>query len=107
MDEPAHDTDTADSDTAEARPEETTTAGPVVRHVLVLPDRESAEEIAEELGEDHDLEAEPQVIREALAGEDDAEDAQWLVVVDDTRNRLDVAALDSLATGYEGWLERD
>lgn len=37
--------------------------------------------------------------------EDDAEDAQWLVVVEDPAARLDSAALDALAAEYEGWLE--
>ena len=110
MDESAHATDRRPDtgpDTAGARVEESAQDSPVERHILVLPDREGAEEVAEELGEDHRLEAEPQVIREALAGEDDAEDAQWLVVVEDTRNQLDAAALDSLAASYDGWLERD
>lgn len=48
---------------------------------------------------------EPQLVRDALAGEDDAEDAQWLVVVEDPDARLDPAALDALAAEYEGWLE--
>ena len=48
---------------------------------------------------------EPQLVRDALAGEDDAEDAQWLVVVEDPAARLDSAALDAFAAEYEGWLE--
>lgn len=38
--------------------------------------------------------------------EDDAEDAQWLVVVEDAAGRLDPAALDAFAEEYEGWLEK-
>ncbi|MFD7072156.1 hypothetical protein ACFV97_33520 [Streptomyces sp. NPDC059913] len=76
-----------------------------VRHVLVLPDRDAAEEVAEELGLRFGVAEEPQLVRDALAGEDDAEDAQWLVVVEDTAARLDTTALDALAAEYEGWLE--
>ncbi|MFE2170538.1 hypothetical protein ACFXB3_36570 [Streptomyces sp. NPDC059447] len=76
-----------------------------VRHVLVLPDRDAAEEVAQEVVDRFGLTEEPQLVRDALAGEDDAEDAQWLVVVEDPRERLDATALDALADEYEGWLE--
>lgn len=76
-----------------------------VRHVLVLPDRDAAEDVAEELGDRFEVDEEPQLVRDALAGEDDAEDAQWLVVVEDPSGRLDASALDALAAEYEGWLE--
>ncbi|MET9855880.1 hypothetical protein ABZY57_23410 [Streptomyces sp. NPDC006450] len=76
-----------------------------VRHVLVLPDRDTAEEVAREVVDRFGLPEEPQLVRDALAGEDDAEDAQWLVVVEDPRERLDAAALDELAAEYDGWLE--
>jgi hypothetical protein len=76
-----------------------------VRHVLVLPDRDAAEEVAEEVVERFGPGEEPQLVRDALAGEDDAEDAQWLVVVEDPESRLDASALDGLAAEYEGWLE--
>ncbi|MEU9758830.1 hypothetical protein [Streptomyces sp. NPDC047985] len=76
-----------------------------VRHVLVLPDRDAAEEVAEELGDRFEVSEEPQLVRDALAGEDDAEDAQWLVIVEDPSGRLDASALDALAAQYEGWLE--
>jgi hypothetical protein len=78
-----------------------------VRHVLVLPDRDAAEEVAEALPERFGVTKEPQLVRDALAGEDDAEDAQWLVVVEDPTGRLDAAALDAFAEGYEGWLEAE
>lgn len=77
-----------------------------VRHVLVLPDRDAAEEVAEELAETLGLAEEPQLVRDALAGEDDAEDAQWLVVLEDPGGRYDAAELDALAGTHEGWLER-
>ncbi|WUH93563.1 hypothetical protein OG900_27945 [Streptomyces sp. NBC_00433] len=76
-----------------------------VRHVLVLPDRDAAEEVAADLAERFSLPEEPRLVRDALAGEDDAEDAQWLVVVEDPGARLDTAGLDALAAAHDGWLE--
>ncbi|MFI6639772.1 hypothetical protein [Streptomyces sp. NPDC050504] len=73
--------------------------------MLVLPDRDTAEEVAGELADRFGVSDEPQLVRDALAGEDDAEDAQWLVVVEDPGARLDSAALDEFAAEYEGWLE--
>ncbi|MGW6399042.1 hypothetical protein [Streptomyces sp. NPDC055134] len=75
------------------------------RHVLVLPDRDAAEEVAEELPDRFGVTEEPQLVRDALAGEDDAEDAQWLVVIEDPTGRLDPASLDEFAVEHEGWLE--
>ncbi|GGR30662.1 hypothetical protein GCM10010282_23780 [Streptomyces roseolus] len=71
----------------------------------MLPDRDAAEELAEELSARFGVAEEPQLVRDALAGEDDAEDAQWLVVVEDPDGRLDPTALDDLAAEHEGWLE--
>ncbi|MET7703695.1 MULTISPECIES: hypothetical protein [unclassified Streptomyces] len=76
-----------------------------VRHVLVLPDRDSAEEAVEALGERFGLDEEPQLVRDALAGEDDAEDAQWLVVLQDPRERLDPRELDEFVREWDGWRE--
>lgn len=76
-----------------------------VRHVLVLPDRDAAQEAAEALGERFDSAEEPRVVRDALAGEDDAEDAQWLVVVEDEEGLLDPRALDEFAAEWDGWRE--
>ncbi|MDX2596040.1 MULTISPECIES: hypothetical protein [Streptomyces] len=76
-----------------------------VRHVLVLPDRDAADEAAEALGERFGLDEEPRIVRDALAGEDDAEDAQWLVVLTDEKERLDAAELDSFAGEWDGWRE--
>ncbi|MFC8915741.1 hypothetical protein E2C00_07060 [Streptomyces sp. WAC05374] len=76
-----------------------------VRHVLVLPDRDAAEEAAEELGERFGITEEPQLVRDALAGEDDAEDAQWLVVVEDPEGRLAAKELDEFAAQWDGWRE--
>ncbi|MFF4949874.1 hypothetical protein ACWC2K_22290 [Streptomyces chattanoogensis] len=78
-----------------------------LRHVLVLPDRDAAEELAEQLTEHLGLREEPQLVRDALAGEDDAEDAQWLVVVEDPDAAYDPARLDGFAAEYEGWREAE
>ena len=71
----------------------------------MLPDRDAAEEVAVELADRFGVSEEPQLVRDALAGEDDAEDAQWLVVVEDPAGRFDSAAPDAFAAEYEGWLE--
>ena len=76
-----------------------------VRHVLVLPDRDAAEEAAQALGERFGTDEEPRILRDALAGEDDAEDAQWLVLLRDEREALDPAELDAFAGEWEGWRE--
>jgi hypothetical protein len=79
-----------------------------VRHILVLPDRDAAEEVADELVERFGADlGEPQLVREALAGEDDAEDAQWLVVLEDGDGVYDTEELALLAEEYEGWRERE
>ncbi|MET7637906.1 hypothetical protein [Streptomyces sp. NPDC005438] len=78
-----------------------------VRRILVLPDRDAAEELAEELVDRLALPMEPQVVREALAGEDDAEDAQWLVVIEDENAVQQTELLQKLAEAHEGWLEYD
>ncbi|WP_438490580.1 hypothetical protein [Streptomyces sp. S186] len=77
------------------------------RHVLVLPDRDAAEEVAEALTERFGVTEEPQLVRDALAGEDDAEDAQWLVVIEDPDAAYDAARLDALAAEHEGWRETE
>ncbi|MGW5661220.1 hypothetical protein ACWEWG_14125 [Streptomyces sp. NPDC003758] len=76
-----------------------------VRHVLVLPDRDAAEEAAQALVERFGLEEEPRIVRDALAGEDDAEDAQWLVVLRDEQQLLDPEELDTFAGEWDGWRE--
>ncbi|MFB7456345.1 hypothetical protein [Streptomyces sp. NPDC056188] len=76
-----------------------------VKHVLVLPDRDAAEEAAQALAERFAVDEEPRIVRDALAGEDDAEDAQWLVLLRDEGERLDPAELDAFAGEWEGWRE--
>jgi hypothetical protein len=79
-----------------------------VRHVLVLPDRDAAEEVAALLAEGFpgfSPAEEPRLVRDALAGEDDAEDAQWLVVVEDPTAALSADRLEALAARFDGWVE--
>jgi hypothetical protein len=73
--------------------------------VLVLPDRDAAQEAAEALGDRFGVDEEPRIVRDALAGEDDAEDAQWLLVLADEDEELDPAALDEFAAEWDGWRE--
>ncbi|MHA6759879.1 hypothetical protein [Streptacidiphilus sp. PAMC 29251] len=75
-------------------------------YVLVLPDRDAAEAVAEQLAAEHPALPEAELHREALAGEDDAEDAQWLVVLQPSLPPpLTPAVLDALAADHDGWLE--
>ncbi|OII59877.1 hypothetical protein BJP40_12450 [Streptomyces sp. CC53] len=75
--------------------------------MLVLPDRDAAEEVAEALVERYALNEEPQLVRDALAGEDDAEDAQWLVVVEDPDGRLVPGELHDFVAEWDGWREAE
>lgn len=72
--------------------------------VLVFGEREDAEEVAETLGEWFPELGMPQVVRETLAGEDDAEDAQWLVVVEGLDHHA-LAKVEELVERYDGWRE--
>jgi hypothetical protein len=78
-----------------------------VRHVLVLPDRDTAESVADLLTTRFPLPEPPRLLRDALAGEDDAEDAQWLLILEDPAAVLDPTALDAVAADHDGWLERE
>jgi hypothetical protein len=75
------------------------------QHVLVLPDRDAAEVVARAVVERFPVDGEPRLVRDALAGEDDAEDAQWLVVVEGAG--LDPRALGGLVEEFDGWREED
>lgn len=75
--------------------------------MLVLPERDAAEEAAEDAMERFSLSAEPRIVRDELAGEDDAEDAQWLVVIEDPSDGLSPQKLDEFAAEYDGWLEEE
>ncbi|MDH6138749.1 hypothetical protein P3T35_000738 [Kitasatospora sp. GP30] len=85
-----------------SRDDRTTT--PAGRQLLVLADRDAAEALAERWPALGPFE----LVRDALAGEDDAEDAQWLVVLEEPAEGWDaatVAAVDALAGEHEGWRE--
>ncbi|YCK36693.1 hypothetical protein ACNF49_22295 [Actinomadura sp. ATCC 39365] len=75
-----------------------------MRQLLVFGERGDAEEVAETLGEWFPGLEVPRVVRETLAGEDDAEDAQWLVVVDGLDEQA-LGKVDELVERYEGWRE--
>ncbi|MET8048749.1 MULTISPECIES: hypothetical protein [unclassified Streptosporangium] len=79
-----------------------------MRHLLVFAERDAAEEVAEIVAEEFPMIGVPAVVRETLAGEDDAEDAQWLVVVEDPAETLTpegLARLDTLLEDCDGWRE--
>jgi len=73
--------------------------------LLVFGDRDDAEEVAETLAEWFPGLGPPRVVRETLAGEDDAEDAQWLVVVEGL-DEGGLAKVDELLGRYEAWREQ-
>ncbi|MDH6574798.1 hypothetical protein P3T29_000415 [Kitasatospora sp. MAP5-34] len=81
------------------------------RQLLVLPDRDVAEEASEELSARWPDLGHLEIVRDSLAGEDDAEDAQWLLVLEApedtgwTPERL--AALDTFAAELDGWREEE
>ncbi|SPL90408.1 unnamed protein product [[Actinomadura] parvosata subsp. kistnae] len=73
--------------------------------LLVFGERDDAEEVAETLGEWFPELGVPRVVRETLAGEDDAEDAQWLVVVEGLHDDDALRKVDELVERYDGWRE--
>ncbi|MEU8318821.1 hypothetical protein AB0C33_10675 [Nonomuraea sp. NPDC048881] len=77
-----------------------------MRELLVFGERGDAEEVAETLGEWFPGLGVPRVVRETLAGEDDAEDAQWLVVVEGLDEQA-LGQVDELVERYDGWRERE
>lgn len=76
--------------------------------LLITPDRDDTEAAAEAVLDAGLATAPPRVVREALAGEDDAEDAQWPAIVpapDAGWSAADLEALAGIAAEYEGWIE--
>lgn len=74
-------------------------------HLLIFPDRDTAEELADDLdtrGYD-----EVRVVRETLAGEDDAEDHEWAVHVRTPDGQSYAAELSALAESAGGWYDSD
>ncbi|MBE1560886.1 hypothetical protein [Nonomuraea africana] len=76
-----------------------------MRQLLVFAERDDAEEVAETLAEWFPLLGMPAVVKETLAGEDDAEDAQWVVVVEALDDEH-LPKVDALVEEREGWRER-
>ncbi|WP_425555823.1 hypothetical protein [Kitasatospora nipponensis] len=76
--------------------------------MLVLADRDAAEAVAEELAERRPELGPFELVRDALAGEDDAEDAQWLVVVEAPVagwSPAVLAEIDTFLADHDGWRE--
>jgi hypothetical protein len=74
-------------------------------HLIVLPERELAESLAD------DLEAEGlpdvRVVREALAGEDDSEAHEWAVYVRTPSDPAYAVRFEALAAAHDGWYDPD
>ena len=87
----------------------------MAEHLLVFPDRDDAERVADDLRDEGF--ADVRVVREALAGEDDAEGHDWAVhvaeeVLGDEEDGLDVddglgERLAALAEEFDGWYDPD
>ncbi|WP_376778532.1 hypothetical protein [Kitasatospora kifunensis] len=78
------------------------------RQLLVLADRDAAEEVARTLLEQWPSLGPFELVRDALAGEDDAEDAQWLVVLEEPAQAWEPAMLaevDAVVAAHDGWRE--
>lgn len=83
----------------------------MTEHLLLFPERETADEIASELGEEGFTEV--RVLRVALAGDDDAEDAEWGVhireeMVDDPASPVESGLRErfgALAEKRGGWYD--
>ena len=83
----------------------------VTEHLLLFPERETADEIATELDEEGFTEV--RVLRVAHAGDDDAEDAEWAVhireeMVDDPSGPVESGLRDrfsALAEERGGWYD--
>jgi hypothetical protein len=74
-----------------------------MEHLLIFPDRDTAEEVADDLdtrGCDG-----VRVVPEVLAGEDDSEDHEWAVHVDTPDEESYAAELRTLATERGGWYD--
>lgn len=85
----------------------------VTEYLLVFPERDDAEEVAEELREEEFDKV--RVVREALAGEDDSEDHDWAVyvrvdTVDDPTSAVAKALVErfeAVTADRDGWLDDD
>lgn len=74
-------------------------------HLIVLPDRDLADEVADDLR--NEGLADVRVVREALAGEDDSEDHEWAVYVLTPTVEPYAARFVALAADLGGWYDPD
>ncbi|OFE15304.1 hypothetical protein BA895_06065 [Humibacillus sp. DSM 29435] len=74
-------------------------------HLLVLPDRDAADDVADELMRDGFTEV--RVLREALAGEDDADDHEWAVHVITRDDDTLADRFRETAAAHGGWYDPD
>lgn len=85
----------------------------MTEHLMVFPDRDDAERVADDLIDAGFLEV--RVVREALAGEDDGEDHEWAVHVVAPPESQDAAPggggvrerFVALAEEFDGWYDPD
>lgn len=83
----------------------------MTEHLIVFPDRDTAEEVADELREEGFTLA--RVLRVELAGEDDAEAAEWGVhvvedMVEDESGPVEHGLrerFEALAEEHDGWYD--
>ena len=86
---------------------------PMTEHLMVFPDRDDAERIADDLRDEGFSEV--RVVREALAGEDDGEDHEWAVHVREEMITDEAGAVEhglrdrfaALAEEFDGWYDPD
>ncbi len=76
-----------------------------LEHLVVLPERDLAEEVAEQLAAEGLTHV--RVVREALAGEDDSEDHEWAVHVRTPDDGAWVERLTAIAQAHDGWYDPD
>ncbi len=85
----------------------------MTNHLMVFPDRDDAERIAEDLREEGFSEV--RVVREELAGEDDGEAHEWAVHVHEEMITDEAGAVEkglrerfaALAEEHDGWYDPD
>lgn len=84
----------------------------MTEHLMVFPDRDDAERVADDLIDEGFLDV--RVVREALAGEDDGEDHEWAVHVVEERQSEDTdpdvgvrERFVALAEEFDGWYDPD
>src|SRR3954463_10818162 len=78
---------------------------PEVEHLIVLPARDAAEDLADELEAEGLVSV--RVVREALAGEDDSEAHEWAVHVRTPADPTWAARFQAMAAARDGWYDPD